>query len=112
MRKPLHNASNGQETPLEGFDVQASVSQDNTSRIASQGHAKLSIIYGTCCKCGDRPATLKSPSGQSIYCARCGTSRCGIHTIADFVQEASTGLWLDPCCLRHNVQQQSLVEAE
>jgi hypothetical protein len=62
MRKPSHSASNGQATPLEGFDVFASASQDrglpmvgteswnrkqdNVPRIAPQRQATLSIVLG------------------------------------------------------------------
>lgn len=75
---------------------------------------KLAIVYGVCCRCKERPATLKSPSGnpESIYCTECGTSRCGVHTIADFEQEEGTGLWLDPCAIKHNWKQQNLVSEE
>jgi len=113
MRKPTHSAPRGQETPLEGFDVQSSASQDNTPRIAPQT-PRLSIVYGTCCRCHDQPATLKSPSGnpESIYCEKCGISRCKMHTIADFVLEESSGLWLDPCAVKSDLQQESLIEAE
>lgn len=73
---------------------------------------KLAIVYGVCCRCKERPAVLKSPSGnpEYIYCAGCGRSRCGMHTIADFELEAGTGLWLDPCAIKHNWKQQSLTE--
>lgn len=77
-----------------------------------QTQPRLSVVYGTCCKCGERPATLKLPSGQSIYCLECGTSRCGIHTVRDFKQEEGTGLWLDPCCIKLNLKQQNLVSEE
>jgi hypothetical protein len=99
--------------PLEGFDVFASAGQDNVPRIAPQKQAKLSIVLGVCCRCKERPAVLKSPSGnpESIYCEKCGVSRCGIHTIADFVQD-DTGRWVDPCCVPCKVEQQSLVEEE
>ena len=112
MRKPLHIPSNGQEMVLEGFDVPSSVSQDNTSRIAPQSQPKLSVVYGVCCKCGDRPAVLKSPSGnpENIYCEKCGRSRCGVHTIADFELDESTGLWLDRHCVKRVWKQQNLVE--
>lgn len=114
MRKPSHSSPRGQATPFEGFDVFASTGQDNTPRIVPQRQTKLSIVLGVCCRCKERPAVLKSPSGnpESIYCEKCGVSRCGIHTVADFELEKRTGLWLDPCCVRHNVQQQNLVEVE
>lgn len=111
MRRVSYSVPRGRETPLEGFDVQSSGSQDNTPSASLQSQKRLVVVYGTCCKCGERPATLKSPSGKSFYCAECGRSRCGIHTVADFEQEESTGLWLDPCCFRHNLQQQSLIES-
>jgi hypothetical protein len=112
MRKPSHSSSDGQETPLEGFDVFASASQDNVPRIAPQRQTKLSIVLGVCCRCNDRPAVLKSPSEKYIYCAECGRSRCGVHTVVDFVQEVSSGLWLDPCCVKRDLRQQSLVDVE
>jgi hypothetical protein len=113
MRKPSHSPSNGQEIALEGFDVQSSVARDNTPKIAPQP-PKLAIVYGTCCRCKKHPAVLKSPSGnpENIYCAECGRSRCGVHTIADFELEESTGIWLDPCCFKHTWKQQSLTEVK
>lgn len=110
MKKTPHNASNRQGIALEGFDVQPSGSQDNVPGSAPQPQKRLSVVYGTCCKCKNKPATLKSPSGQSIYCVECGTSRCGIHTVRDFKQEEGTGLWLDPCCIKIDLKQQSLTE--
>lgn len=78
MRKPPHSASNSRETPLEGFDVSTSVGRDDTPSASLQQHAKLSIVLGVCCKCNERPAVLKSPSGnpEYIYCEQCGRSRC------------------------------------
>lgn len=65
MRKPSHSASNGQETPLEGFDIQSSVGQDSTPRVTAQT-PKLSIVLGVCCRCKERPAVLKSPVINTI----------------------------------------------
>lgn len=47
MRKPSHSASNRQEAPLEGFDVPASGSQDNTPRIAPQSQTMKVAIVGS-----------------------------------------------------------------
>lgn len=110
MLKDSQDSPHLAQTALFGRGPIQVQQKEKKPETAPQQQPKLSIVYGVCCKCQDRPATLKSPSGQSIYCAECGQSRCGVHTIADFELETSTGLWLDPCCVKHDWQQQSLVE--
>lgn len=109
----------GQNTPqlaqhaLFGREAIKVHQKEKKPETAPRPQPKLSIVLGVCCRCKERPAVLKSPSDnpESIYCEACGVSRCKIHTIVDFVED-DTGRWVDPCCIRHNVQQQSLVEAE
>jgi hypothetical protein len=67
--------------------------------------------HGICCRCEKHPATLISPSGTSAYCAPCGTSRCGKHTIAEFVRDED-GRYVDPCVVafRHAQELRQVVK--
>jgi hypothetical protein len=73
-------------------------------------------VYGVCCRCKRQPATVKSPSGkeQEIYCEKCARSRCGRHTILDFVYSEQDGGWVDPCVVANDqrpaMTQQKLME--
>lgn len=109
--KHNHDSSQLAQTALFGREPIVVQQPSKKLELPPQSQPKLVVIYGTCCKCKDKPATLKSPSGNGIYCAECGQSRCGIHTVRDFEQD-ETGLWLDPCCVKHDWQQQNLVEEE
>lgn len=55
-----------------------------------------------CCRCGKEGATHSSPSGNRamIYCDQCCASRCGKHSIEDYVYDASIDCYVDPCVLR------------
>lgn len=111
MQNDSHNMPQLAQTALFGSEPINVHQKEKKPESLPQPQKRLSVVYGTCCKCGERTATLKSPSGKAIYCAECGTSRCGIHTVRDFEQD-ETGLWLDPCCVKHDWQQQNLVEEE
>ena len=74
---------------------------------------KTSRDLGTCCRC-NKPAIYLSPSGnlKSVYCQQHGRSKCGVHTIEDFVFDNKRGIWLDPCVVDKEIikdaKQQSL----
>ncbi len=76
---------------------------------------KTSRDLGTCCIRGcNKPAIYLSPSGnlKSVYCQQHGQSKCGVHTIEDFVFDNKRGIWIDPCVVDKEVvkdaKQQSL----
>lgn len=73
------------QTALFGREPIAVHQKEKKPETAPQS-PKLAIVYGTCCRCKEQPAVLKSPLGnpEHIYCEPCGWSRCGVHTIADF----------------------------
>lgn len=112
MLKDNRNTPQLAQTALFDRDPIAVYQKEKKLETPPQSQPRLSVVYGVCCKCNDRPATLKSPSGQSIYCAECGRSRCGVHTVADFELDEETGLWLDPHCIRRTWKQQNLVSEE
>lgn len=111
MMKDSQNTPRLAQTALFGGEPIAVQQKEKKPETPPQP-PKLAIVYGVCCRCKERPATLKSPSGnpEYIYCEQCGRSRCGVHTIADFEMEGSSGLWLDPCCIKRDLKQQNLIE--
>ncbi len=110
MRNDNQNTPQLAQIALFGREPITVHQKEKKPEMPPQPQPRLSVVYGTCCKCGERPATLKSPSGKFIYCSECGRSRCGMHTIADFEWDEQTGLWLDPHCIKRNWKQQSLLE--
>lgn len=59
-----------------------------------------------CCHCGQRPAVHASQSGESWYCDECCVSRCGKHSIEDYVYDEDLERWVDPCVARRSKAEQ------
>lgn len=94
---------------------ESNVLTTNLSESQCGAKQKTSRDLGTCCIRGcNKPAIYLSPSGnlKSVYCQQHGQSKCGVHTIEDFVFDNKRGIWLDPCVVDKEVikdaKQQSL----